>query len=161
LINRYTAKRSREAAPATVNKELAHLRRAFKLGLQHEQPLVSKIPHFRMLPVDNARTGIVSYEQYRAIRDALPSHSRIALVIGYHTGARKGEIKKIRLDRVDFKAGRIELVGKTTKNKTPRYLPIYGDMAAELSMAVSLADSACPFLIQEKGKRVLMRIPMM
>ena len=107
-----------------------------------------------MLPVDNARSGILSYEQYRAIRDALPSHSRIALVIGYHTGARKGEINKIRLDRIDFKAGRIELVRKTTKNKNPRYLPIYGDMGAELSMAMSLADPTCPFLIQEKGKRV-------
>jgi integrase len=45
-------------------------------------------------------------------------------------------------------------VGKTTKNKNPRYLPIYGDMDAELSMAVSLADAGCPFLIQDGGKRV-------
>ncbi len=43
---------------------------------------------------------------------------------------------------------------KTTKNKNPRYLPIYGDMAAELSMAISLADPSCPFLIQDKGKQV-------
>jgi|GEM_PF-3918405 len=72
----------------------------------------------------------------------------------HHTGARKGEIKKICLDRIDSKAGRIELVRKTTKNKNPRYLPIYGDMGAELSMTISLADPDCPFLIQKKGKRV-------
>jgi integrase len=62
-----------------------------------------------MLPVDNSRTGIVTHEQYRAIRDFLPPYARIALVISYHTGARKGEIQKIRLDKIDFKAGRIEL----------------------------------------------------
>jgi integrase len=104
-----------------------------------------------MLPVDNARTGIFNHEEYRAIRDALPVYAWIALVIAYHTGARKGEIQKIRLDKIDFKAGRIELPGKTTKNKTPRYLPIYGDMKAELSMAISLAHSKCPFLFKTKN----------
>jgi hypothetical protein len=68
-----------------VNKELAHLRRAFWLGFQHEPQLVQKVPYFRMLPVDNARTGILNHEEYRAIRDALPAYARIA----YHTGARK------------------------------------------------------------------------
>jgi integrase len=107
-----------------------------------------------MLPVDNARSGIVTHEQYRAIRDSLPPYARIALVISYHTGARKGEIQKVRLDKIDFKAGRIELVGKTTKNRTARYLPIYGDMTAEISMSMALADPDCPFLVQAKGERV-------
>ena len=35
------------------------------------------------------------------------------------------------------RAARIDLPGRTTKNKTPRYLPIYGDMRAELDMAIS------------------------
>jgi integrase len=61
---------------------------------------------------------------YRQLRDALPSYARIALVIAYHTGARKGEIRKIRMERIDFRTARIELAKKTTKNKTARYLPI-------------------------------------
>jgi integrase len=69
-------------------------------------------------------------------------------------GARKGEIRKIRLDKTDLKADRIELPGKTTKNKQPRYLPICGDMKAELSMAMSLAHLKCPFLIQRDGRPV-------
>ncbi len=79
-LKKYTLTRSRASEAATVNKELAHLRRAFRLGLQHEPPLAARVPHFRMLPVDNARTGIVSHEQYRAIRDELPFYARIALV---------------------------------------------------------------------------------
>jgi integrase len=146
--------RAGQAEPATVNKELAYLRRAFRLGFQNEPQLVEKVPKFRMLPVDNARTGILPHEKYRQIRDSLPSYARIALVISYHTGARKGEIAKIRTDRIDFNRSRIDLPGRTTKNRTPRYLPIYGDMNAELSMAISLGEPACPFLIQDKGERV-------
>jgi len=104
-----------------------------------------------MLQFDNARSGIVAHEDYRAIRDSLPSYARITPVIGYHTGARRGEIRQIRLDRIDLKASRIELATKTTKNKNAQYLPIYGDLAAELSMAISLADPKCPFLIQTKA----------
>jgi integrase len=154
MIKKYTADRAKEAAAATVNKELAFLRRAFKLGQQHEPPLVQRFPHIRMLPLDNAREGIIEHELYRSIRDALPSYARIAFVISYHTGSRKGEIAKIRLDKIDFKRSRIDLPGRTTKNKKARFLPIYGDMAAELSMAISLAQPGCPFLVQDKGRRV-------
>ena len=144
-IKKYTLMRARQVAPATVNKELAYLRRAFRLGFQNEPQLVDKVPKLRMLQVDNARTGILPHEKYRLIRDSLPSYGRIALVISYHTGARKGEIAKIRTDKIDFKGARIDLPGRTTKNRKPRYLPIYGDMKAELSMAISLADTAVLF----------------
>jgi integrase len=153
--DQYVAHRRRQKAEAaTINKELAWLRRALNLGFQNIPPLVEKVPHFKMLRVDNVREGLLAHDQYRAIRDSLPPYGRIALVIAYHTGSRKGEIRSIRKDKIDLKAGRIYLPGRTTKNKTPRYLPIYGDMAAELDMALSRSDPRCPFLIQDEGKQV-------
>ena len=53
-----------KAAPATINKELAYLRRAFRLGLRHEPQLVERVSKVRMLPVGNAREGIVEHEHY-------------------------------------------------------------------------------------------------
>ncbi|MFL6466266.1 MAG: site-specific integrase, partial [Bryobacteraceae bacterium] len=155
VIKKYIASRQGEAEAATVNKELAHLRRAFRLGFQHDPQLVEKVPYIRMLPVDNTRTGILPHEHYRTIRDSLPRYARVALVIGYHTGARKGEIRRIRIDAIDFKTGRIELPAKITKNKTARYLPIYGDMKPEIEMALAEAERKCPFLIQEEGEPVV------
>src|SRR5579863_7481280 len=38
--------------------------------------------------------------------------------------------------------------------RTPRYLPIYGDMKAELDMAISAGSNDCPLLIQRAGERV-------
>lgn len=155
MLKRYV--KSRKAEDATINREMALIRRAFRLGFQHDPQLVERVPYFPMLEVDNARQGIVSYEQYRALYYALKDrpYARTALVIAYHTGARKGEIRKIRLEFVDLKNERIELVRKTTKNKTGRYLPIYGDMAAELEMAMAAArKDESAYLIQENGRPV-------
>jgi integrase len=156
-IKRYVEARKRhdpKPENATINKELSFLRRAFKLGERNDPALVVHVPHFEMLPVDNARSGILTHEEYRIIRDALPPYARVALVIAYHTGARKGEIRKIRKDKIEFRAARIDLPGRTTKNKTPRYLPIYGDMRAELDMALSATNPECPLLVQHEGKPV-------
>jgi len=88
------------------------------------------------------------------VRDFLPPYARIALVIGYQAGARKGEIREIRRDKIDLARRRIQLPGRTTKNGKARYLPIYGDMAAELDMALSAAEATCSFLVQRDGKPV-------
>jgi integrase len=156
ILKQYTGKRVREdAAEATINKELAYVRRSMKLGARQDPPLVLRVPAFDMFRIDNAREGVMSHEQYRAIRDALPKYARIALVIGYHTGARKGEICSIRIKDVDLKAKRIIRPGRVTKNGHARYLPIYGDMGPEIEMAVACADKKCPFLMQQRGARVV------
>ena len=89
-IKVYIADREKVAEAATINKELSFVRRAFELGVTNEPPLVERVPYVRKLRLDNARSGIMSHEAYRSIRDSLPPYARIALVIGYHTGARKG-----------------------------------------------------------------------
>jgi integrase len=117
---------------------------------------VRQVPHFPITSVDNARQGVMEHNVYRHVRDLLPPYARIALVVGYRTGARKGEIRGIRVNDVDFAAGRIAVRKKATVQKGGmRYLPIYGDMAAELSMAVSLAQAAkCQYIVQDDGKQV-------
>ena len=155
VLKLYVDRRRRQKAEAaTINKELSWVRRAMKLGVRNEPPLVLRVPAFDMLPLDNVREGTIEHDHYRAVRDNLPQYARIALVIAYHTGARKGEICSIRTDYVDLEAKRIFRPGRTTKNGRPRYLPIYGDMAAELEMAMAIADRKCPFLIQRNAERV-------
>jgi integrase len=148
-------RRRKSAAAGTINKELAFVRRAMRLGMQEDPPLVVHVPYFEMLRLDNVREGTLEHAQYRALCDLLPLYARIALVIAYHTGARKGEIRSIRTDKIDLKTGRINLPGRTTKNKKPRYLPIYGDMGPELDIWLSrIQGSQCPLLIQDGGDPV-------
>jgi integrase len=96
-----------------------------QLGAMQDPPLVLRVPHFEMLPEGEPRDGTITHDKYKAVRDALPGYARIALVIGYHTGARKGEIRQIRIDKIDFKTKRIDLPGRTTK---PRNRDTYRSM---------------------------------
>ena len=52
-IGRYVADRRREEprpSNGTINRALAYVRRAMKLGAQQDPPLVLRVPHFDMLP---------------------------------------------------------------------------------------------------------------
>jgi integrase len=152
-LRQYVAHRRKEGgAAATINKELSFIRRAMNIGAKHEPPLVLRVPAFEMLAVDNARQGTLDHEAYKRVRDALPPYARIALVIGYHTGARAGEICSIRKEWINLAAKRINLPGRVTKNGRARYLPIYGDMGPELDVALAATkDSDCPLLVQRGG----------
>ncbi len=155
-INGYVAMRKEDGAQnASINRELSVLRRAFNLGLRHDPPMVVHVPTFEMLPEDNIREGLVEHSTYCKLRDLLPSYARLALVISYHTGSRRGELLAIKTAGVDFKAGRILLGRKTTKSNRDRFLPIYGDMAAEIQRAIAANDPRCPFLVQRDGHAVV------
>lgn len=147
-------KKGKKVAPATINRELATIRRAFNLGSQHDPPLVSRVPKFMMLEEDNVREGVVTHDQYQALRSKLPPPERLALVISYHTGARLGELLLIEKPHVDLKAGRIKMPGRTTKSKKPKYIPIYGDMREEIEGALQMGDKGCSFLVQRDGAMV-------
>lgn len=56
---------------ATINRELAHLRRAFRLGFEHDPQLVSRLPVIKALREDNVRDGFLEPEHYRLILEAL------------------------------------------------------------------------------------------
>lgn len=103
LLKEY--RRQREAtgdAEATVNKELTWLRRGFRLGVRHEPKLVHSVPYFPITDPDNTREGTIPHEKYREVRNSLPPYARVSFVIAYHTGARKGEIRKIRREMIDW-----------------------------------------------------------
>jgi integrase len=112
--------------PATINRELALLRRAFKLGYDRSPRLVDRIPPIKMLGVQNTRKGFVSPEQYRALMAELPEHLRPITCIAFHVGNRKGELLNLEWDDVDLGGNPpiFTLWAGETKNKDGRTLPI-------------------------------------
>ena len=121
-------RQQQEAANATINRELAILRRGFKLGTRQEPKLVHEIPTIPELREDNARQGFLEPDEYERLLEELPEGYKAILVCAYHTGARKNELRRIRWEWVDFEGGMIRIPGALTKNKKPRAIPIYGDM---------------------------------
>jgi integrase len=157
-IAAYIADRRAEgASDATINREIAIVRRGFTLALQCDPPMVSRAPFIRKLQEDNVRQGFLEEEQYRVLLGCLPPHLKCLLVTGYHVGNRAGELRGLLRSQVDLKAGQISLTGKQTKNRRPRTLPIYGDMLPWFEMQITELEQkwpACPWFFHYHGRRI-------
>jgi integrase len=158
-IKRYVAQRREEGAEdSTINRELAVIRRGFNLALRADPPMVVRAPHFPRLEESNVRQGFIEHDQYVKLRDALPRHLKALFVVGYHTGARVGELRKVdRHTQLDLGAGEIRLFGEQTKNKRPRTLPVYGEMKLWLEIQVEELKQkfpACPWLFHYYGRAI-------
>jgi integrase len=145
-IKHYIADRRKAGASnATINRELAVVKRAFHLAAQNDPPLVGRVPHIPMLEEKNVRKGFLEYESYCRLRDALPAYLRLLLVVGYYVGCRVGELLQIQWPQVDLMARRIRLEPGTTKGEEGRTLPIYnGEMLEWLRMAREVRDTRYP-----------------
>jgi hypothetical protein len=86
-VTAYTLHRQQEgAANATVNRELAALKRMFSLAVNGEK--VPRAPHISMLLEDNTRKGFFEREQFEAVRRQLPIYAQPPVTFAYVTGWR-------------------------------------------------------------------------
>jgi len=118
------------AAPATVNRELAVIRRAFRLG--KDSDMVRDIPSIKMLKEQNVREGFLEPEEFERLRECLPDYLRPLADVAYLTGWRKGELLSRCWRHVDFEAGWIRLEPGETKNGKGRQFPLIPPLRAVL-----------------------------
>jgi integrase len=137
MVNSFVdQKRALSRSNASINRWLEGLHRAFTLGYKNRPRLVPEIPEIEMLDESsNVREGLLSHESYVKLRDELPHHQRLLLVIGYHLGMRSGEILALRWNQVDWQANLIRLEKNQTKGKQARNAPLYGELRVWLEMA--------------------------
>jgi integrase len=118
-LDAYVAARlATKAAHATINRELAVLRRAYRLALKGGTLMT--MPKIRMLREDNIRTGFFERDEYERVRQALPEYLRPVVTLAYYTGWRRSELLALEWRQVDFANGTIRLDPGTTKNQEGR-----------------------------------------
>ena len=111
----YRKKRRELVSDQTINRELGVLRRAYNLAMEHDPPLVNRVPKISLTSEKECiRTGFIEDEEFRALRGVLPDHLKIALTIGYYTGMRSGEILGLQWRQVDFTQNTLRLDPGTT-----------------------------------------------
>jgi integrase len=121
-----TVRRDTEkAAPATVQREIAALRRMFRLGYQATPPKVGQLPSFPKITEQNVRTGFFERDEFERVRAELPDYLRPLVTVGYWLGWRIGKLQALQWRPVDLERGTIRLDAGTTKNDEGRlaYLP--------------------------------------
>jgi len=108
------------AANASINRELAALKRMLKLAAQQTPPKVDRVPYISMLKENNTRKGFFEHGDFVALRDALPSHLKGFITFGYKTGWRVSEIANLTWNQVDLDQGIVRLEAGQTKNDEAR-----------------------------------------
>ncbi len=117
-INRYIEHRQNQGAEnATINRELAALKRMFNLAARSTPPKVHRVPAISCLKENNTRTGFVDDAEYEKLARFYPElWWRAYLAVGYNFGWRKGNMLGLRVRQVDLLNQSICLDPGTTKN---------------------------------------------
>ena len=114
---------SEEAKPATINRELAMLSKAFSLAFKEwewikENP-VSKVPKEKE---NNERDRWLTDEQERRLLENSPQWMRDIILFDLHTGLRQDELLSLQWERVNL--FRRTIIIQESKSGKPRTLPV-------------------------------------
>ncbi len=124
-------RQQQEAANATINRELAALKRMFRLGERAGR--IVRRPFIDLLQEHNARTGFFEREECDAVLAHLPDDLRAVFTVAYLTGWRvKSEILTRQWVHVDFQSGWLRLEPGETKNAEGRQFPLTPALRAVL-----------------------------
>jgi len=117
-LNQYITERQAEGASnASINRELAALKRAFKLGMIAGK--VAKMPIFPHLTERNVRQGFLEDAAYTKLAKACASEGlwlRAMFEVGCAFGWRVNELRQLKVKQIDLAARTIRLEPGTTKN---------------------------------------------
>jgi integrase len=146
------ARREAGAANGTCNRELAALKRAFKIAVDAER--LSRAPHVQMLEEHNARQGFLDHAEFVALRDALPERLRDPVTFLYLSGWRSNEMKTLEWRDVDLAGHVVRLAPEKSKNAEGRVLPLSGELAEVMARADDARRLDCPAVFHDAGKPI-------
>ena len=150
------------AAPATVNHDIAALKRMLRLG--YRLRMVERVPDIPTLSLDNARKGFFEEADLQALLAHLPLDLQPLIEVAYITGWRKEELLTRDWRHVDFDAGWLTL--ETSKNGEGRQFPLIPRLRAILErqearrkrLEVRLGAIIQPVFFRSRGRYVGQRI---
>jgi integrase len=124
-LERYKAERLAEGREkSTINRELAVIRRAYKLGTKGKAKLVSpnSVPAIEMYQEHNAREGFVEYGDFLELVRHLPSPVDDVCWFAYLMGWRRSQVLSLRWADINREAGTVIRRAEFNKTKEPSVL---------------------------------------
>lgn len=138
LLNKYVIEcQQKKLSNATINRDLAALKRAFNLAYHSTPRKVLAVPKFPHLRESAPRQGFVEQEQYRKLVEHAPElWLRAMLAVAYTFGFRKSELLEMKVNQVDLAGETIRLWRGTTKSGEPRLVRMTQDVKVLLQAGV-------------------------
>ncbi len=147
------SRRGIPVTPATINRELACLKRMFSVArkglfvLKGGVPNSNPVASISLERENNERDRVLSRDEFDQLMAVAPGHLKPILLTAYHTGMRRGEILGLTWDRVDLKASVIRLRPEDTKTQEGRVIPLTKELTHILQQST--------IYLAEDGRRVL------
>ncbi len=131
MLRDFSAKRMENGvAGPTVNRNLAMLRRMFKLAERESK--VSSVPYFPMQKESEPREGFLERPKFEKLRAEMPEPLRATLTFCYETGCRTGAMAKVVWPWVNLAEQEISLPPGIVKNRKPLIVPLSDELTAML-----------------------------
>jgi integrase len=155
------SRRGRPVTPASINRELACLKRMFNVacrglmvlkgGMPQDNPMAS----VNLDRENNERDRVLSKDEFDRLLGTALSHLRPILLTAYYTGMRRGELLKLTWDRVDLNAEVIRLRPEDTKTQEGRTIPLTKELTQMFQQfTIYLTDDGrrVPYVFTYGGK---------
>jgi integrase len=146
------------AAKATVNRQLAAIRRMFRLAIKAKKVRVGDGPYIEMLDEsDNVREGFVEPADFDQILANLDdTNVRDVARFGYLSAWRRGEVLSLQWRDVTLTAdgGSLLLRRANSKTKKGRTLPLRGELLDLIRDRAKLRRLDCPYVFHRNGKPI-------
>jgi integrase len=153
------ARQEAGASNAEINRELAALRRAFRLAVRAGR--LVQCPHVPMLQERNTRRGFLEPDQMVAICAVLPEALRAIVKFAYATGWRtRSEVLPLEWRNIDWAGRCVRLDAHTTKNGEARVFPFTAEIERILKdqlvehKRLKEAGTICPVVFHRDGDRI-------
>ncbi len=137
------------AANASINRELAALKRMFNLAVRARR--LNHAPYVAMLAENNARQGFVDHPGFIAVRNALPAYLKDPITFLYFSGWRAGEMKALEWRDVDLDGKVVRLRPEVSKSQEGRVLPLAGELLEVVERTRAKRRPDCPFVFHDDG----------
>ncbi|RJR47707.1 MAG: site-specific integrase [Desulfobacteraceae bacterium] len=142
------------ASNATINRELAALKRMLNLGARQTPPKVDRVPHIPMLKENNIRKGFFEHQDYITLLKALPAYIRPVVTFGYKTGWRKSEIIGLTWDRVDREKRIARLEPGESKNGEARTVYLDDELLKLIKIQWMRRNEKEPYVFLRDGEQI-------
>ena len=143
-----------KAALGTINNDHTILKHMLSLAEKRgliEINVAKKVP----LPnPNNERDRILTEEEWTRLYQEASPHLQPILLVGYHLGARLGEILNLTWDRVDLRRGFISLRSTDTKTKEGRLVPMTPDVRECLQALSKIRRLSTNHVFLYEGTRI-------
>ena len=134
--------RGRPAAPATVNRAVACLKRLFNLAIRDGLVERSPVVRVKMLRENNARIRYLLPEEEDLLRQEMAPRDWAAVCFAMNTGLRLGEMVGLRREDLDLRLGMITI--RRSKHGEARHVPM--NLSAREALAVILGGHDSPWV---------------